>query len=116
MPSRPDCNHCNIFNAVDGGHCPAITSHVPVCASPGSPAHEVWMAPDSGDAWILWLDSQLTPEQRLSLLDHPIFRGRCPVCDFSIRQPASRFAPWLCDRCRWCDQGLLLRLVNSPQS
>lgn len=39
---------------------------------------------------------KLTIKQRLALLNHPIFTGRCPLCEQSIRG-----GDWHCPHCDW---------------
>ena len=60
-----------------------------------------------GDEFVLSPAQQLSLEQRLELLGwHPIFTGRCPNCEYPIRQTEPARVHWDCLECGWKDDAV----------
>lgn len=95
MPKILECDRCNYYahskylvcavhpSGIDGNYCPDF---------------------ESSELWGLESPENYKDQQIEDMFWHPIFTGRCPMCNHEF----SRFQPppidWYCDECGWEDE------------
>lgn len=114
MNRLPECAHCE-YNACspylvcslhpEGQISVCLDySHLPVENNP------IWHPVGAGyynGELILQPEGEWTDQARLELLDyHPIFTGRCPVCEMPISESEIRRIHWDCQHCGWKDDSV----------